>query len=317
MNAGVLCSQSPAPPAQAHAAAAVKPGGPGAAPGASPANPVVFTAGSLKLTKSQFDLLMTILPANVSGQIGENTPEQRHLLADKFGDVVLFADEAKRRKLDSKPETRLKLLFQEQSLLAGILYQQILESTKPDEAASRAWYESHKADYEQAAGRHILIRFKGSRVPLKLKQEDLSEADALAKAMVIRERIVKGEDFAAVATAESDDTSSGAKGGDLGRFGRKEMLPEVEKLAFTLPIGEVSQPVKSQVGFHLVQVLERRTKDFSEVRAEIDKRLQAQNAQNAMKQIKNSFKPILNEDYFGKSAPAGKTESPKLSPPAK
>jgi hypothetical protein len=312
-----MLAQMAAPPAKPQAAAGTKPASPRATPAAGATNPVVFTEGSIKLTKSEFDLLMKIIPTNLRGQIGENTPETRRLLADKFGDVVLYANEAKKRKLDSKPETRLKLLFQEQSLLAGVLYQQFLESSKPTEAASRAWYDSHKADYEQAVGRHILIRFKGSRVPLKPGQEDLSEVDALAKATAFRERIIKGEDFAAVARAESDDTGSGVKGGDLGHFGRKEMLPEVEKVAFTLPIGEVSQPIKSQVGFHLFQVQERRTKDFAEARPEIDKRLQVESAQKAMKEIKNSVQPVLDEDYFGKPASAGKTEPPPSAPPAK
>ena len=133
----------------------------------------------------------------------------------------------------------------------------------------------------------------------------------------LRNRIIMGEDFAAVALAESDDPGSSAKGGDLGRFGRKEMVPEVEKVAFTLPIGEVSQPVKSQVGYHLVEVQERRTKDFVEARAEIDKRLRVENAQKAMKEIKNSFRPILDESYFGKPISAGKTEPPMPIPSAK
>ena len=300
MYAGALYAQSPAAPVKPNAAASAKAAGPGVAAASGTANPVVFTAGSTKLTKSEFDLLVKILPLNLKGDVAENTPETRRLLAEKFGDVVFFANEARKRKIDIKPETRLKLLFQEQSLLAGVLYQQVQESSKPTAAVSQAWYDSHKSDFEQASGRHILIRFKGSRVPLKPNQEDLSEADALAKASSIRERIVKGEDFAAVALAESDDTASGAKGGDLGRFSRKEVLSEVQAVAFSIPIGEVSQPVKSQVGFHLVQVQERKTRSFAEVRAEIEKRLQAENAQKAMKEIKASFKPVLDEAYFGK-----------------
>ena len=101
-------------------------------------------------------------------------------------------------------------------------------------------------------------------MPVKPNQPDLGEEDALAKTKAIRERLVKGEDFAAVAKAESDDTGSGAQGGDLGTFGHGRMVPVFEETAFKLPIGEVSQPVKSQFGWHLIQVQERTVKNFAD-----------------------------------------------------
>jgi peptidyl-prolyl cis-trans isomerase C len=139
-------------------------------------------------------------------------------------------------------------------------------------------------------------------VPLKPNQQEIGEEEALTKIKAIRERLVKGEDFAAVAKAESDDTGSGAQGGDLGTFGHGRMVPVFEESAFTLPIGEISQPVKSQFGWHLIQVQDRPLKDFAEVKPEIDKQLQTENAQKAMSEFKNSGKPVLDETYFGKPA---------------
>jgi peptidyl-prolyl cis-trans isomerase C len=266
------------------------------------ADPVVFTVGSTKMTKSEFEALVKNLPEQIRAQLGGDSAEARRRFAEQFGEVILYANEAKKRKLDATPTAKVQLFLQEQSFLAGLLYQQTLEASKPAESASKAWFDAHKADYEQAKARHILIRFKGSPVPLKPNQQEIGEEEALTKIKAIRERLVKGEDFAAVAKAESDDTGSGAQGGDLGTFGHGRMVPVFEESAFTLPIGEISQPVKSQFGWHLIQVQDRPLKAFAEVKPEIDKQLQTENAQKAMSEFKNSGKPVLDETYFGKPA---------------
>ncbi|HEX2997414.1 MAG TPA: peptidylprolyl isomerase [Anaerolineales bacterium] len=89
---------------------------------------------------------------------------------------------------------------------------------------------------EQVWARHILVE---------------NEADAKAALKLINQ----GDDFAEVARQYSKDTGSGASGGDLGWFGKGQMVAEFEEAAFKLKIGEVSKPVKSQFGYHIIQVL--------------------------------------------------------------
>jgi parvulin-like peptidyl-prolyl isomerase len=84
-----------------------------------------------------------------------------------------------------------------------------------------------------------------------------AEAAALALAQELRNRILAGEDFATLAQEYSDDPSNASTGGDLGWFGRGRMVPEFDEVAFNLPLNEVSEPVKTQFGYHLIEVLER------------------------------------------------------------
>jgi len=71
----------------------------------------------------------------------------------------------------------------------------------------------------------------------------------------IRQRLLDGEDFAALAAEYSTDPGTADKGGDLGWFARGKMIPEFEEAAFTLPIGDISQPIQTQYGYHIIQVL--------------------------------------------------------------
>jgi peptidyl-prolyl cis-trans isomerase D len=80
---------------------------------------------------------------------------------------------------------------------------------------------------------------------------------ALERARSIRAEIQGGADFAQVAQRESADPGSAAQGGDLGTFGRGQMVPAFEQAAFSLPVGQVSEPVETPFGYHLIQVQER------------------------------------------------------------
>jgi len=106
-------------------------------------------------------------------------------------------------------------------------------------------------------------------VPPALVERTDAEARALAEE--IRQRLLAGEDFATLAQEYSSDTSSTTAGGDLGWFGRGSMVAPFEEAAFSLPIGEISEPIRSDFGYHIIEVLEKdanRPKDPSALEQE-------------------------------------------------
>jgi peptidyl-prolyl cis-trans isomerase C len=259
----------------------------------APADPVVITIGSEKITKSQFEQIVASL--NERQRTEASTPEGRKKLAEQFAELRILVQEARARKLDDKPVVRLQV----DQILASALFQDFANA-KPDETALRAYYQAHKSEWEQAKARHILIRFKGSEVGLRPGQKDLTEEEAKVKTEELRAKITGGGDFAAIAKTESDDTGTGANGGDLGTFGRGAMVAEFDAAAFTLPIDEISQPVRSKFGFHLIQVQSRAPKPFEAVRAEIEQKMKPEMGQKGLEALKKKVAVSYDDAYFGK-----------------
>ena len=130
----------------------------------------------------------------------------------------------------------------------------------------RAYYDQHKDEYtlpERVKAQHILFKTQG-KTPEEI-------AKIREKATGVLERAKKGEDFSALAKQFSED-SSASNGGDLGDFGRGQMVPEFEKAAFSLGPGAISDLVTTQFGIHIIKVnskQERRERPFEELKEAI------------------------------------------------
>ncbi|MEE8574073.1 MAG: SurA N-terminal domain-containing protein [Thermodesulfobacteriota bacterium] len=144
---------------------------------------------------------------------------------------------------------------------------------KITEVDMKGYYESHEADYltpREVSARHILIRTKGE-----------GDAEAQGRAAAILARLKKGEDFATLAKKLSEDTGSGAKGGDLGFFVRSRMVKPFADAAFSLEKGAMSELVESRFGFHIIRVDDIRAegvKTFGEVKRVIEAQLAGEQA---------------------------------------
>lgn len=172
-------------------------------------------------------------------------------------------------------------------------------SGSADEAA-RTYYEGHKDEFASACVSHILVTSRE-------KADDL------------RGRIARGEDFAAVAKAESSDTQSAQKGGELGCdiTPATEFVPEFLLAIFTQPVGEVGGPVQTQFGFHIVKVTSRQTPPYDQVKDDVRRKLSTNGQEKLLTWLQETVSKArieINPKYgtFNKEG-----ASPGVVPPAR
>jgi peptidyl-prolyl cis-trans isomerase C len=293
---GALLAQTPppAPPRPPSPIGALPP-----APAPQPFDKVILTVGDEKMTVGEYEKFVDSLPDQY--KTAARGPGKRQVV-EQLVDLKVMAHEARKRNLDQDPAFKAQLAFQAENLLAGTLYRDMTANLKLDEPELRKYYDEHKSEYESAQARHILIRFKGSPVP-KGEKPELSDDEALTKVKAIRARLVGGEDFATVAKAESDDAGSGKNGGDLGSFTHGHMVKPFEDAAFSLPIGQVSEPIKTQFGYHLILVQKHETKTFDEVKADIEKKLRPEKAKKAVEDMRKEASVKIDDSFFGAAQP--------------
>jgi peptidyl-prolyl cis-trans isomerase C len=299
-------AQTPPPSASSQPAAkpptmSLSPGTPTAAAPALPPDKVVLTVGDTKVTVADFGHFMEMVPEQYRRQMA--TPAGRRQFADNIVRIKVMSSEAHKRGLDQTEAFKQQMAFQTEQILAQSLYKDLLATVKVDDASAKEYYEKHKSEYEQLKARAILIRFKGSSIPLRPNAKDLTDAEALAKAKEIREKLVAGGDFAKLAEAESDDVGSAKKGGELDPLSRGKMLPAFDQTAFAAKIGDISEPVKTQLGYYIIKVEEKHTKPIEEVRADIDRRLTPEMVQKTMEQLKTAANVVMDPDFFGPPLP--------------
>lgn len=268
------------------------------APAAPDADPVVLTVGSEKITKSMFEQIIATF--NEQQRASLQSPQARRSLAEQIAELKMMAQEGRLRGLDKSPVVQAKIALQAEQTLASAVYQEMVQQP-PDEAVLHAYYDEHKKEWEEAKGRHILIRMEGSRVPAREGQPELTDEQALAKAQDLRAKIVAGADFAEVAKTESDDRGSGENGGDLGAFSPGQMVEEFDQAAFSIPVGEVSEPIKTVYGYHLLLIEERGAKPFEDVREQIEQAVKPEMGQKAVDDLKAKTNIVLDDTYFGEA----------------
>jgi len=170
-----------------------------------------------------------------------------------------------------------------------------------DEAKAMDYYNAHKDQFTQACTSHILV-------------------DSPDKAAELEARLAKGEDFAAVAKAESKDTGSAQKGGEVGCFFKDaQLVPEFLQAAFSQPVGQIGPPVQSQFGYHIIKVTSRDPAPYDQAKAEVQKAMGQGGGQqlqdfltNALKKAKVKMNPKFGT--FNKSKPVPEIDAPQAPP---
>ena len=280
------------------------PGAPGAAPKPvlTEPNKVVLTIGTFKMTEAQFESLVDALPAQY--QSFARGPQKRQFV-ESLVQLKLLSTEAEKRGLEKQSKVQEQIQFQRENLLAQAMFESLQETIKVDDAAVKAYYTAHLNDYESVKARHILIRVKGAPMPGPEGKPELTDEQALAKAQDIRKKLAAGGKFEDLAKAESDDSGSGAQGGDLGEFKRGMMVPPFEEAAFKQKVGEVGEPVKSPFGYHVIRVDEHKSKTLEETRGEIEKTMRPELARKEVDALRQKATVTIDDGFFGAAAPTG------------
>ena len=173
------------------------------------------------------------------------------------------------------------------------------KATVPEEKI-KAYYDSNPQFFkkpEQVKASHILIKIKPDA-------SEAEKAEAMKKITQAQEKLKKGDDFAEVAKAASEGPTA-VKGGDLGYFGRGQMVKPFEEVAFTLEPGKVSDVVTTKFGYHLIKVVEKKpetTIPFDAVKPRIEQYLKQEEVQKEVKQFIEKSRKEAKVEIFLKNA---------------
>jgi peptidyl-prolyl cis-trans isomerase C len=205
--------------------------------------------------------------------IGNNMPQipaesKRDYLVSYLTDIILVAQAAEKQKIQDSASFKSRAAFIHKKLLMGQLLQNEGNTAKTEAAMHKVYDDAIKkmGEEQEVHARHILFRVANA------KDEKASKA-AEAKAKAAIERLKKGEDFAKVANELTEDPSGKKTGGDLGYFTKDQMVPQFAEAAFKLAKGQISEPVKTDFGWHVIKVEDKRKKPpptFEKVKGQIE-----------------------------------------------
>jgi peptidyl-prolyl cis-trans isomerase C len=226
-------------------------------------DPIVATVNGIEIHES--DLATAEAEA---GQIPPMSPAaKKDYLVQFMTDLILVAKAAEDKNMAATDAFKRKLAFERRKLLMTDLLQSVGKDALTDEAMHKVYDDAVKqmSGEQEVHARHILIRAAPG-------DEKASNA-AKKKVEAIIVRLKNGEDFAAVAKEVTEDPSGKTNGGDLGYFGKEQMVPEFAEIAFKLDKGGISDPVKTQFGWHVIKVEDKRNKtppSFDDVKPQIE-----------------------------------------------
>lgn len=234
---------------------------------------VVATVNGQTITETE----MNFADQEVGAELGSVPAEvKRRYLVEYLIETELLAAAAEAEKLASGPEFEQRVAYMRQRAMREAYFDKAVRQAVDPKAAKALYDEQVKmlpAD-EEIQARHVLV-----------KTED--EAKAIAA------KLAGGADFATIAKEASIDAGSKADGGMLGFFGKGQMVPQFEEAAYALQKGQVSAPVQSQFGWHVIKLEDRRQKlppTFEEVKGQILGSLIKQQAQAKLSQLRGTAK---------------------------
>ena len=265
-------------------------------------NPVLAKVNGAEIRQSD----VTLAEEELGPSLAQMDPatKKENVLAFLI-DMKIVAKAAEDKKIEDRPDFKARLAFTRNRLLMDNLLAAEGKAATTDEAMKKVYDEAAKQieGEQEVHARHILV-----------------ETEDEAKA--IEAELKKGADFAELAKKKSKDPGA-ADGGDLGFFTKDQMVPEFSTVAFALEPGKISDPVKSQFGWHIIKVEEKRSRkapDFDQVKAQIETYVTRKAQAEYVAKLRESAKVERMDQASNTPAPAPDAAKPsdsKMAPAKK
>lgn len=263
---------------------------------------VIARVGDSEILYGDLNKLIKMMPPSYQAMFSSSA--QINNLLQRQIDNTLFAQEARRLKIDKDPDVQYKI----EEFTKGILTQALLEETVNKnititDGEIKQYYDSNKSEFqvpERVKASHILIA-----VPADASKSVKEEKKARAEE--IRARITKGEDFAELAKQYSDDAATKKRGGMIGFFSKGSKEPAFEEAVSKLKKDEVSSPVLTGKGYHIIKLLETKaaeTKSLEEsqnrIRSKLEQKKRNETIEALLNDIRERTEVVIYEDALKK-----------------
>lgn len=241
---------------------------------------ILATVGTKTITEADVDAF--IMQLGQRGQAYQN-PQGRTMVLEQLINKALLVLDATRNLYERDPEFKAELARVKEDLLANYAVEKAVRDVRVNDADVEAYYNENKAQFVQGPtvnASHILV-------------------DSEEKANEILAKINAGEITFEDAAKEFSSCPSGKEGGSLGDFGRGQMVPEFDEACFTMEVGAVSAPVKTQFGYHIIRLNskgEETEMPFDAIKAQLKEKLMQDKQQAAYQSKLNQLKILYPVD---------------------
>src|ERR1051325_6451489 len=202
-------------------------------------DPVLARANGVDIRQSDLKLA----EEDIGSAMPQMGPEQkRDYLITHLSDVIILAQAADQHQLANRGDVKQRIEFERHKALMEALLQHAGKAAMTDDAMHKVYEEAIKQtpNEQEVHARHILVATEG-------------------EAKDIEAQLKNGADFGTLAKQKSKDPGA-AEGGDLGYFTKDQMVPEFAEAAFKLDKGQISEPIKTQFGWHIIKLEDKRVK---------------------------------------------------------
>ncbi len=262
---------------------------------AQDSDPLVARVNGVDIRQSD----LALAEDEVGASMPQMAPDQkREYLITYLSDVIILAQVADKQKIGDRDDVKHRVDFERNKVLMETLLQDTGKAALTDDAMHKVYDEAVKQmpPEEEVHARHILVPTE-------------------AEANEIEAELKKGADFATLAKEKSKDPGA-ADGGDLGYFTKDQMVPEFSEAAFKLDKGQVSDPVHTQFGWHIIKVEDKRMKPtptFDEVHGQLENFV----AHKAQAELVENLRKSATIERLDKPAPAPDPSALNPAAPAK